>query len=103
MANSCVFLQHLSTFRSIVKDVFSGLPDLNHHTTASAKERTADLESALEVTAREHGYGSHKQWIDKCVQLYNVSQVHNGLSNCLCSLCSLTHVMLFRQIVDNLV
>ena len=78
--HAAVWLQHLSMFRSIVKDVFSGLPDASTQTARmSAQSRTADIESALELMARERGYVAHKLWIDKCIQLFNVSQVHHGM------------------------
>ena len=44
----------------------------------SAHTRTLDVESALESTARDNGYVAHKPWVEKCMQLYNVSQVHQG-------------------------
>ena len=69
-------------FRSLVKDVFAGLPDSSKDATAaSAHSRSSDVEAALESTATENGYVSHKQWLDKCMQLYNVSQVHHGKLN----------------------
>ena len=69
-------------FRQIVKDIFSGLPDPPASQMAmSAHSRSYDVDSALDATATEMGLVSHKLWRDKCLQLYNISQVHQGETN----------------------
>ncbi|XP_025098007.1 LOW QUALITY PROTEIN: dynein gamma chain, flagellar outer arm-like [Pomacea canaliculata] len=70
--------EDLSIFRTIVKDCFVGLPD-PPTTVSSAKSRTIDIESAIESKAQSLGHIAHKPWIAKCMQLYNLSQVHHGI------------------------
>ena len=66
-------------FKSIVKDVFAGLPDPGRLTAQSALIRSADVESALEVVAKERGLVAHRPWLEKCLHLFNVSQVNSGI------------------------
>ena len=40
---------------------------------------THDLELAVETKAAEMGLVAHKPWLDKCMQLYSVSQVFQGI------------------------
>ncbi len=76
-----ICFQHLPIFKSIVKDLFSGLPEPpNSVGMASAHSRFHDMETSLEQTAHQNGLVPHKPWKDKCMQLYNVSQVHQGKS-----------------------
>ncbi|XP_023932047.1 dynein heavy chain 5, axonemal-like isoform X1 [Lingula anatina] len=65
-------------FKQIVKDVFSGLPETTKQ-SYSARSRSYDIEMAVEQTAREEGLIPHKRWLEKCMQLYNVSQIHHGI------------------------
>ena len=71
-------------FCKIVKDVFAGLPDIPSGgvNAMSAKSRSQDVESALTATATDHGLVPEKQWVDKAMQLYAVSQVHQGNLSC---------------------
>ena len=73
------FFQNHAVFRQIVKDIFSGLPEPPASQMAmSAHSRSYDVDSALDATAGEMGLVSHKLWREKCMQLYNISQVHQG-------------------------
>lgn len=68
------------TFKSIVKDVFAGLPEPPAASRAmSGIARTVDIDQALEQKATDSGLVPHKAWLNKCLQLFTVSQVHNGL------------------------
>ncbi|CAH1799095.1 unnamed protein product [Owenia fusiformis] len=75
-----LFGESLNIFRHIVRDIFYGLPEPpTTNTAASARTRKFDVEAALEQTASENNLVAHKLWLDKCMQLYNVSQVHHGI------------------------
>ena len=89
-----VFFQNLSMFRAIVKDVFAGLPDASRLTAQSALIRSTDVQSALEVVAKERGIVAHKPWLDKCLHLFNVSQVNSGQSPIFIISCSSRDIML---------
>jgi hypothetical protein len=77
----CIVFQHLPIFKQIIKDVFAGLPEPpgGVNTAVSALSRSYDVETALEKTASEYGLIPHKAWRDKCMQLYSISQVHQGM------------------------
>ncbi|XP_074662754.1 uncharacterized protein LOC141915202 [Tubulanus polymorphus] len=69
-----------SVFTQIVKDVFQGLPDPpGSHRAISAHTRIQEIELTLHSTAKENGLIPTKDWVDKCIQLYNVSLVHGGI------------------------
>ena len=79
--NLFVSFQNLLLFRQVVRDVFQGLPEPPMGpptTTSSMYSRSADIEQALESTASDSGLMAHKPWIEKCIQLYNISQSHQG-------------------------
>ncbi|KAK6187606.1 hypothetical protein SNE40_005595 [Patella caerulea] len=72
--------QDQAQFKIILKDVFVGLPDSPAARNAlSAKSRGFDLEAALENKAMDAGLIAHKPWINRCMQLHNLSQVSNGI------------------------
>ena len=60
--------------------MFSGLPEPPSSIggVMSAHSRTYDVEAAVESTATELGLIPHKPWMDKCMQLYALSHVHQG-------------------------
>ena len=70
--------QHLPVFKQIIRDVFAGLPEPPGINTAMSSISHYDVESAVEKAASEYGLIPHKAWRDKCMQLYNVAQVHQG-------------------------
>lgn len=63
-----------------MKDVFAGLPDFAGGRTSNMSQhsRSFDLDTAIETTANEAGLVAHKPWMEKCMQLYQVAQVHQG-------------------------
>ena len=70
-------------FNSVVKDIFGGLPDvshnLSHFVVPSGHSRIAfDLDSALLNATRQKGLIPHKPFMDKCLQVFSMSQVHQG-------------------------
>ncbi len=67
-------------FKQVVRDVFQGLPDAPSQPTTvmSAHSQSIDVEAYLEATAIEGGMVPHKPWMEKCMQLYNISQAHQG-------------------------
>ena len=76
--------QSSQIFKSILKDIFSGLPEPPPIIgTISARSRGFDIEAALESKAKEKGLVPHKPWLSKCNQLYNLSSVHHGKNLCL--------------------
>ncbi|XP_070190368.1 uncharacterized protein [Littorina saxatilis] len=70
--------ENLSLFKTILKDCFLGLPDAPAN-MMSAKSRTFDMEAAIENKAQDLGLVAHKPWVARCMQLYNLSQVHHGI------------------------
>ncbi len=44
----------------------------------SAHARSFDVEAAVESTASSRGLVSHKPFVEKCTQLYNIAQVGSG-------------------------
>lgn len=78
---SSVF-QNMALFKTIVKDCFAGLPDAPlGQTIGSARSRGIDIESALDNKAMDAGLIAHKPWINKCTQLYSLSQAYPGNSS----------------------
>jgi len=75
-----ITLQALPIFKSVLKDMFAGLPEPPPATalTISARTRGVDIEQALETKAKERGLIPHKPWLAKCVQLFNLSNSHHG-------------------------
>ena len=72
-------MQNHAILRQIVKDIFAGLPDYSgRQSNMSVHSRSYDLELAIETTTNEGGLVPHKPWMDKCMQLYQVAQVHQG-------------------------
>ncbi|ESO89151.1 hypothetical protein LOTGIDRAFT_229063 [Lottia gigantea] len=70
----------LAQFKVILKEVFNGLPEVpTTRNVLSAKSRGFDLEVALENKAADSGLIATKPWINRCVQLHNLSQVSNGI------------------------
>ena len=79
----CYFpLQNYVIFLQVVKDLFSGLPKLQglQPRTISSQGRCFNIEAALEATVQSAGLIPHKPWLQKAVELYNISQVHQGRS-----------------------
>ena len=72
-------LQNLALFKTILKDCFLGLPDPPSN-IMSAKSRSFDIEAAIESKAQDLGLIAHKPWVARCLQLYNLAQVHHGTS-----------------------
>lgn len=72
------YLQDLSLFKTIVKDMFASLPVPPEPKSMSARVRNSDVEAAIESQAIERGLVAHRPWIDKCLQLYTVSTVSQG-------------------------
>ena len=76
------FFQNQTIFSQIVKDIFAGLPEPNsgssHNITGSHVRAAFDLDAALESSTRDKGLIAHKPFLEKCVQLYNIAQVHQG-------------------------
>ncbi|XP_076466964.1 uncharacterized protein LOC143298129 [Babylonia areolata] len=70
--------ENLSLFKTILKDCFLGLPD-PPSSLVSAKSRSFDMEAAIENKAQDLGLIAHKPWVARCMQLYNLSQVHHGI------------------------
>ncbi|KAF6030091.1 hypothetical protein EB796_011604 [Bugula neritina] len=64
---------------TIIKDVFSSLPVPPEPKTASARAKNVDIEAAIESQAAEKGLVPHKPWMEKCLQLYAVSTVCQGV------------------------
>ena len=72
-------LQNVKLFKTIVEDVFAGLPEPPNVTQLqSAKSRGIDIEVSLKQKAQDKGLIAHDAWIAKCKQLHNISQVHHG-------------------------
>ncbi|KAK3577475.1 hypothetical protein CHS0354_032326 [Potamilus streckersoni] len=72
--------ENMIIFKSILKDVFAGLPEAPPHSLGqSARSRGIDLEASLETQAAEKNLIPHKPWINKCMQLFSMSQVHHGI------------------------
>ena len=65
--------------KTIIKDVFASLPYPPEPKALSARARTADIEQAIELQATERGLVAHKSWTEKCLQLYTVSTVCQGM------------------------
>ena len=73
----------MAIFKNILKDVFANLPESPFIPPAhSARSRGFDIEAALEKKALEKGLVPHKPWINKCMQLFNISHVHHGKASC---------------------
>lgn len=70
--------ENLTLFKTILKDCFLSLPDAPAG-IMSAKLRSFDMESAIENKAKDLGLIAHKPWVARCMQLYNLSQVHHGI------------------------
>lgn len=71
--------QNMLIFKSILRDIFAGLPDVpGTNRTHSAKPRGMDIEVALEHKAMDKNLIPTKLWLQKCMQLYAISQVHHG-------------------------
>ncbi|KAJ8314952.1 hypothetical protein KUTeg_007102 [Tegillarca granosa] len=72
--------ESMKTFKSIMDDVFAGLPEPPQMSQApSARSRGFDIEISIKHKAVDKGLIAHKAWVNKCVQLYNISQVHSGM------------------------
>ncbi|CAH1226669.1 DNAH5 [Branchiostoma lanceolatum] len=67
--------QDLVTFTGILKDTFANLPDANQLT----QQFSLGVEPAMVHTAQEKGLIPHVPWINKCMSLYKLSQVHKGI------------------------
>ena len=65
-----------------MKDIFAGLPEPNngssYNISAGPARSVFDLDSGLESSTRDKGLIPHKPFLEKCLQLYNISQVHQG-------------------------
>ncbi|KAL5009692.1 hypothetical protein ScPMuIL_011997 [Solemya velum] len=72
--------ENMLIFKNILRDIFAGLPDVPVTAQAhSAKSRGLDIEVALEHKALDKNLIPNKTWLQKCIQLYNISQVHHGV------------------------
>ncbi|XP_064629693.1 uncharacterized protein LOC135488785 isoform X2 [Lineus longissimus] len=72
--------ENYNILRQIVRDAFFGLPEPPSPTRAvSAKSKYQDVEAAIIQTAKSKNLIPHRPWLDKCMQLYNVAQVHQGI------------------------
>ncbi|XP_066278010.1 uncharacterized protein [Branchiostoma lanceolatum] len=67
--------EDLVTFTGILKDTFANLPDANQLT----QQFSLGVEPAMVHTAQEKGLIPHVPWINKCMSLYKLSQVHKGI------------------------
>ena len=69
----------MSMFKTIVNDVFKGLPEVPAQMfTSAAGLRTPDVEAALLSATEDSGLVPHKPWVDKCIQFHGIAQVHQG-------------------------
>ncbi|OWF37572.1 Dynein heavy chain 5, axonemal [Mizuhopecten yessoensis] len=68
-------------FKAVLDDVFAGLPEppSNLSQIQSAKSRGADIDVSLKHKVADKGLVAHDPWMTKCKQLFNISQVHNGV------------------------
>ncbi|XP_067674368.1 uncharacterized protein [Haliotis asinina] len=72
--------ENMALFKTIVKDCFAGLPDAPlGQPIGSARSRGMDIEAALESKAMDAGLIAHKPWLNKCTQLYSLSQAYPGI------------------------
>ncbi|CAL1527205.1 unnamed protein product [Lymnaea stagnalis] len=87
--------ENQALFKNILKDCFHNLPGADGKSSAKARQvgsakvaarsspkldaTLSDLEPALVKKSVEAGLVAHKPWINKCSQLYMLSQIYNGI------------------------
>ena len=76
--NTIFFLQESLLFKDITQSVFGDSADPSFSSYVSSQEEIVLLE-AIKKTLKEHNLAIHKPFEDKILQLYQVSQLNQGL------------------------